>query len=72
MSAITMSLWGKLRSLLHDCLPNNSLDLLYSEDQKVNFKREVNSFIGWAIGNLHQLLVNELNETESEAEEAVV
>jgi hypothetical protein len=53
MSAIATSLWGELRSLLHDYLPNNDLDSLYSEDKKVNFMREVNSFIGWAIGNLH-------------------
>lgn len=72
MSAIATSLWGELRSLLHDYLPNNDLDSLYSEDKKVNFMREVNSFIGWAIGNLHWSLVDELNETESEAEEAVL
>ncbi len=72
MSAIATSLWGELRSLLHDYLPNNDLDSLYSEDKKGNFMREVNSFIGWAIGNLHWSLVDELNETESEAEEAVL
>lgn len=72
MSAIATSLWGELRSLLHDYLPNNDLDSLYSEDKKVNFMMEGNSFIGWAIGNLHWSLVDELNETESEAEEAVL
>jgi hypothetical protein len=73
MCAITTSLWGKLRSLVRNCLPKNILDvLLYSEDQKVNFKVEVNSFIGWDISDIHRTLVDELNETEFDVEESVV
>jgi hypothetical protein len=71
MCAITTSLWGKLRSLVRNCLPKNILDVLYSEDQKVNIKVEVNSFFGWAISNIHRTLVDELNETEFDVEESV-
>jgi hypothetical protein len=72
MCAITTSLWGNLRYLVRNCLPKNILDVLYSKDQKVNFKVEVNSFFGWAISDIHQTLVDELNETEFDVEESVV
>jgi hypothetical protein len=72
MCAIATSLWGKLRSLVRNCLPKNNLDVLYSEDQKVNFKVEVNSFFGWAISDIHRTLVDELNETEFNVKDSVV
>jgi hypothetical protein len=71
MCAIATSLWGKLRSLVRNCLPKNNLDALYSEDQKLNFKVEVNSFFGWAISDIHRTLVDELNATEFDVEESV-
>ncbi len=56
---------------MRNCLLKNNLDVLYSEDQKVNFKVEVNSFFGWGISDIHQTLVDELNETEFDVEESV-
>ena len=50
---------------MQNCLPNNNAEFLGGTNKTVNFKREVNSFLGWAISSVHASLLKALLELDT-------
>jgi hypothetical protein len=49
-----------LLSMFQNKLPSKVANTLGSPDGEVNFKGEVNSFVGYAIAEVHKLLLEDL------------
>lgn len=64
MLVITQSLWRLLFTKVRESIPRIPANSAETTGSQVNFKREVNSFLGWAISQVYGKLLNELLELD--------
>jgi len=62
MVIIVQSLWKNLLEMVRNQLPSRTVESSDFANRKVNFKVEVNSFFGWAILEVHRLLLSKLED----------
>jgi hypothetical protein len=62
MVIIVQSLWKNLLEMVRNQLPTRTVESSDFANRKVNFKVEVNSFFGWAILEVHRLLLSKLED----------